>query len=465
MALTYTGTDGLFTRLGALVYFMDQVRAHQVNLKALLANVQAEYSSTDAWMIDVLSGNIEARISEAGNVLNDVRAAAERTIVEMCFDEASDAAATNTMVRKDIRDALIWLIRQMDADSQSIDGTTISKSSLSVGASNSGNGKFYYFFEAPNILLGSTADFPNIRTEVLEARCVQDAVSGAVSRGSEIFEIRGQPAYTGLDYRFPAGSGTFMRIATACASVDNGIAGQNILHNTDFEDQTSNLADRFTVVSGTAGTEFLTETTAANVFRGSSAIKLAVTGSTFNIRQQLANFDGTLGRLTPDRPYILAVAIKKDTTATGTLRLSVKDSSGNIIDSGNFAFSQSIASTTTSYAIYATQLRAPRIVPSELYFHIETTTAIATDAVYIDEVILAEMTPIAAGGPALAIVAGSTNWAADDNARYTFTNNGDAGTQGKFARALDRFFDMYGKGLSLPPNYLGSETISDSLIA
>jgi hypothetical protein len=461
MALTYDGTDGLFTRLGALVYMMDQVRAHQNNLKTLLANVQAEYSSADAWMIDVLSGNIEARIAEAGNVLNDVRAAAERTILEMCFDEASDPAATNTMVRKDIRDALIWLIRQMDADSESIDGTTITKSSLSVGASNSGNGKFYYLFEAPNVLLGSTNDWPNIRTEVLEARCVQDGTTGAISRGSEIFEIRGQPAYTGLDYRFPGGSGTLMRLTTACASVDNGIPGQNILHNSDLEEQTSNLPDRFTVSSGTAGTEFLTETTAANVFRGTRSLKLAVTGSTFNIRQRLADFDGTLGRLTPDRPYILAVAIKKDTTATGTLRLSVKDGSGNIIDGGSFVFSQSIAATTTSYLIYATQLRSPRIVPSELYFHIETTTAIATDAVYIDEIVLAEMMPIANGGPSLAIVAGSTNWSADDNARYTFTNNGE----GAFATAFDRLFDMYGKGLSLPANYVGTETIADSLIA
>jgi hypothetical protein len=461
MALTYTGTDGLFNRLGALIYMMDQVRAHQNNLKTLLANVQLEYSSSDAWMIDVLSGNIESRIAEAGNILNDVRAAAERTILEMCFDEATAVGATNTMVRKDIRDALVWLIRDMDASPQSIDGTTITKSSLSVGASNSGNGKFYYFFEAPNVLLGSTADWPNIRTEVLEARCVQDGTTGAISRGSEIFEIRGQPAYTGLDYRFPAGSGTLMRLATACASVDNGSQGQNILHNSDLEEQTSNLPDRFTVSSGTAGTEFLTETTAANVFRGTRSLKLAVTGSTFNIRQRLADFDGTLGRLTPDRPYLLAVAIKKDTTATGTLRLSVKDGSGNIIDGGSFVFSQSIASTTTSFLIYATQLRSPRIVPSELYFHIETTTAIATDAVYIDEIILAEMMPIANGGPALAIVAGSTDWAADDNARYTFTNNGE----GAFATAFDRLFDMYGKGLSLPANYFGTETIADSLIA
>lgn len=462
MALTYTGTGGLFTRLGALIYMMDQVRTHQNNLKTLLANVQAEYSSSDAWMIDVLSGGIEGRISEAGNILNDVRAAAERTINEMCYTEAIASGATNTMVRKDIREALVWLIRQMDADTKSVDGTTISKSALSVGASNNGNGKFFYLFDAPNILLGSTNDWPNIRSEVLEARCVQDGVSGAISRGSEIFEIRGQPAYQGLDYRFPGGSGTLMRLVTACAAVDNGIPGQNILHNSDLEDQTSNLPDRFTVSSGAAGTEFLTETTAANVYRGSKSLKLAVTGSTFKIRQRLADFDGTLGRLTPDRPYIIAVAIKKDTSATGTLRISVQDSGGTIIGPSNdFYLQQTISATTTSFAIYSSTLRSPRVIPSEVYLVVETTVAIATDACYIDEIVLAEMMPIAAGGPALAIVAGSTDWSADDNARYTFTNN----DEGAFVRAFDRLFDMYGKGLSLPANYAGGENIDDSLIA
>jgi hypothetical protein len=460
MALTYTGTGGLFTRLGALVYMMDAVRTHQNNLKTLLANVQAEYSSNDAWMIDILSGGIENRIAEAGNVLYDVRAAAERTILEMCYAEAIASGATNTMVRKDIREALVWLIRQMDADTKTVDGTTINKSALSVGASNNGNGKFLYLFDAPHILLGSTNDWPNIRSEVLEARCVQDGVSGAITRGSEIFEIRGQPSYQGLDYRFPGGSGTLMRLVSACASIDNGIPGQNILHNSDLEDQTSNLPDRFTVSSGTAGTEFLTETT--SVFRGTKSLKLAVTGSTFKIRQRLGDFDGSLGRLTPDRPYVIAVAIKKDTTATGTLRISVQDSGGTIIGVGSdFFLSQTISATTTSFAIYTSTVRSPRIIPSEIYLVIETTVAIATDACYIDEVIVAEMMPIAAGGPALAIVAGSTDWSADDNARYTFTNN----DEGAFVRAFDRLFDMYGKGLSLPANYAGGENIDDALIA
>jgi hypothetical protein len=140
----------------------------------------------------------------------------------------------------------------------------------------------------------------------------------------------------------------------------------------------------------------------------------------------------------------------------------VQDSGGTIIGVGSdFFLSQTISATTTSFAIYTSTVRSPRIIPSEIYLVIETTVAIATDACYIDEVILAEMMPIAAGGPALAIVAGSTDWSADDNARYTFTNN----DEGAFVRAFDRFFDMYGKGLSLPANYAGGENIDDALIA
>jgi hypothetical protein len=43
MAITYDGTGGLFTRLGALIFMMDAVRTHQNNLKILLSNVQGEY--------------------------------------------------------------------------------------------------------------------------------------------------------------------------------------------------------------------------------------------------------------------------------------------------------------------------------------------------------------------------------------------------------------------------------------
>jgi len=103
MALVYDGTDGLFTRLGKLIAMMDAIRAHQTNLKTLFATVQGTYSSTDRYMIDQLSGNLEARIEEAGLILQDVRAAAEKTLIEMTFAEAR-SSTTNAMREKTVQD-------------------------------------------------------------------------------------------------------------------------------------------------------------------------------------------------------------------------------------------------------------------------------------------------------------------------------------------------------------------------
>lgn len=458
MALTYDGTNGLFTRLGALIYMMDAVRAHQVNLQTLFANVQGEYSAADRYMIDQLSGNLETRIDEAGGILSDIRAAATKTLNEMAFAVAA-SSTTNAMRAKALTDALIWLIREMDADSEKIDGTTITKSALSVGASNNGNGTFIYLFDAPAVMLGSTNDWPNVRTEMLEARCIQDAQSGSLSAGTEVFEVRGQPSYGGLDHRFPAGSGTLVRIASAVSSIDAGARGQNVATNSDLEEWTTNIPNQWTVVSGTAGVDFAQEASIVN--RGASSLKCSATSTVFKVRQQLASADGSLGVLTPDRPYMLAFAARKAAGATGDIRVSLQDSAGTILDSGNFAVTQSVASLTTSFTVVSVAWRTPRILPSSVYIAVETTTGVAIAAAYIDDVVLAEMHPIALGGPAIGIYAGGANWLVDDNARYSFTNNGE----GAFATALDRLFDMYGKGLSIPADYAGTETILDSLIA
>ena len=463
MALVYDGTDGLFTRLGTLIYFMDQVRTHQANLKTLLANVQLEYSSADAWMIDALTGGIEYRIEEAGGVLADVRAAAEKTLIEMCWKEANDVANnTQAMRSKTVYEALVWLIREMRKSSEDVNASTISKSSTTFGASNVAVGaRFVWLTKTQNAILGGMTDYENIRGEVLEARCVLDSVSGAVNPGSEIIEVRGQVAYPGLDYRFPAGSGTVTRLTTICASVDAGPMGQNILTNSDLEDQTTNLPDNWTIVTGTAGTHFSTETTAANVFRGSKSLKLIHgTGGTFNIRQQLGSATGTFGRVTPDRPYVIAFAIKTDASAAGVIRVSLKDGSGNIIDSGNAAYSYTLTASL-AYTVVTQTIRTPINVPSTCYVHLESTTTISGGSAYIDEIIIAELISIAPGGQAIGMIAGSTDFRVDDSGRFYFTND----LAGKFQTGFDRLFDLYGKGLQLPSDTTNTETISDTLIA
>jgi hypothetical protein len=462
MALIYDGADGIFTRIGGLIYMMDAVRTHQNNLKTLLAGVQAKYSSADSWMIDQLSGNIESRIEEAGGILADIRAAAEKTMVEMCWEEANLSTAKQTMRSKSAHDALVWLIREMRNDSETVDANSISKSATTFGASNVAVGAaFVWATKTPNALLGGMPDFESIRSEVLEARCILDSASGAVNPGSEVIEVKGQFAYPSLDYRFPAGSGTVTLLTTVCASVDAGPRYQNILTNSDLEDQTSNLPDQWTVVTGTAGTHFATESTAANVFRGSRSLKLIHgTGALFNIRQQLGSSSGSFGRLTPDQPYVIAFAIKTDASCAGVIRLSLKDASGNILDGGLAATTLSL-SGSLPYTAQTGTFRAPINVPNAVYFHLETTTTISGGSAYIDEIILAELQPIAAGGQQIAMIAGSTDFRVDDLGRFFFTNDHAGAVQSAF----DRLFRMYDSGLQLPSNTAGAETILDTVIS
>lgn len=457
MALTYDGTGGLFTRLGKLIGMMDAVRTHQANLKTLLAGVQGEYSSADSYMIAALTGPIESRISEAGGILLDIRRAAETTLAEMCFAEAS-TSTTNSMKTKNTEDALAWLIRQMSTDSEDVDGTVITIGSPSAGASNNGNGSFVVSAECPNILLSNTTNFPSTRQELLTSRCVQDSQDGSIKSGFEIFEVVGQPGYTNLDYRFPAGSNRSARVITACAAMDNGPQYQNILTNSDFEDQTSNLPAQWSLVTGTAGTDFLTET--STVYRGASSIKAAVTGNVFKIRQQLGVSTGSFGKLTPDRPYVISFASYLTATATGTVRLSLQDAAGNVL--GSFSLTVAHTSMTAGawkqhYAI----VYSPRVITTASYMVLETTTAVAVQPIFIDEVVVAECVPMAAGGPFVAMLAGSADWNADDFVRIKLDN----GAEGAFNTAFDRLFDMHGKGLALPADYLGAETILDTLIS
>ena len=457
--LVYDGTNGLFTRLGTLIKFMDVVRTHQNNLKTQLANVQAEYSSADAYMIERLSGSIEARIAEAGGILLDVQEAATRTMVEMCFNSATDAGSTIPMKSRSTYDALVWLIRAMRQDSETIERQAVNKGALAVGASNSGNGTFVYQFATPAILLDGNAEWENTRQEIVQVRCIADAQDGALAKGSEVFSVEGQPAYPPLDYRFPAGSGTRMQIASACASVDAGQRFANILTNSDFEDFTSNVPDQFTVSSGTAGTDFGPNTT--NVYRGTRSLDCNATGATFKLRQQFGTGSGTIAALTPDRPYLLCAAIRRGTSATGTIEISVEDGSGNVINSGAFKLTCDVTTATGTFAIFTSTVRSPRVIPTATYLVVETTTAIATAACQVDEVILCEMPQLGNGGPYLSIVAGGTDWKVDDTARYSFTNNGNA----EFQRGFDRLFDMYSHGLLLPSATSPAETIADSLIA
>ena len=457
MALTLTGSGGVFTRLGKIFGMMSDVRTHMSDIETEIADVQGAYSAADSWMVASLVASKEARIAQAGGVMNDLRAIAIDTLVEMCWAD-SQTGLSGILPRKDLESALLYLIRDMDAAVASVNLNTSSVGSPALGAGNTGTGKLVVSVKPTNLPTPNVATMSNVRNEKLEVRCIQDAQGQAILRGAETFEIRGLAAYDNLDRRFPAGSGVRQSISCVSASIDAGGVGQNMLRNTDFENfTTANVADYWTTVTGTAGTHFGQETT--TYLRGASGFKMIGDGTVLaEVRQQLGSTAGTPAQIQAGRLYCLAVWIRHSTgSGAGNVRIQLENAAGTAISGTTIDTTSAVGTSFTHKTIV---FRAPNVLPSTVYVSIEQSTALAAAGVmYIDELCLVEMVQIAPGGCAITMFAGATDWVIDDRISVKTDNDG----LGLFVVYFDIAFNMYEKGLFLPQ--AASETINDNLIS
>lgn len=456
MALTYDGANGIYTRLGKLFGMADAVRTHQLDLKTRMEAVQATYTDADFYMIAPLVANLDARLNSTGAILADIQQACVQTLVETCYTD-SLVSTRGVIPERNVEQALLYLQREMVADSETIDRTTITKSAVAVGSGNTGNGTLLFSELPPLAMSAGGTQYPNARTERIEVRCVQDAQDGSIRAGEERFELRGWIAYPNLDYRFPAGSGVRMTMPSIHAGIDSGARYENQLRNSNFENFTSSLPDGWTAVVGTAGTHFAQETSL--FYRGASALKFIGDGSNLTkIRQQLGSVDGTPNTVVADRLYCLTCVVRANASASaGVIRFSLEDSAGTEVSSTGMTQSYSVGLT---YTRVTTFFRAPLALPSSVYAVIELTTALNSGGIlYIDELALVEMRQIAAGGVGIVVAAGSTNFVANDALRLLVTNNGE----GALNTAMDRMFRLYETGVVLPNATV--PTILDSLIS
>lgn len=464
MAVTYAT---LFARLGKLFGMASTIRSNQTGLRAEYADVVSQYSNADMYMIGNLSRDIENRIDDADRLLRIIKQDVEQTLIEMVDDDLVSSYGGG-LDSKTTQRALYELIQQMVANSSSIDGTTITIGSVSAGGSNVGNGTLVVSGLASQALAPTVVDYPSIKTELITARCIQDANSTRIGEGAEEFRIMGQRAERNLDEDWPKGSGTNVRVYAANPGFNNGTeVGENVLRNSNFELFNTNDPSFWTVATGSAGTDVLKTTTAYN---GSSALEIVGDGATaVKLTQAFNSQNGSLGRLKPDTPYTISFAVRRNGSATaGNLKVYITDGSNvlNNADSNrkmeiSLAYNL-IGGITTTYQLKTLACMTPKSIPKGSYIVIETDTPFNTGcSIYIDELCVAEMHRPVAGGLAFQVIPGSTNFAYDDEFTCQVTNN----DEGAFAREFDRFFDMAKYGYALPSNYAGSETISDSLIS
>lgn len=464
MGVTYSI---LLTRLGRLFDFAKTVRAHQGQLRSEYDDTASDYSATTS-AVDLLSSmvsRIERRVSEAGMVVEDLQETATKILVEMMDDDV-------TLGTFGVRNAIEELARQMrdtgDTISRPSSGycTLPADNKATADAGNSGDGIMLLSDMAPlNEMTTSEAfDLPSIKSETVRAYCNLDSTGPRVQEGSETFVIEGQRAVSRMSDDWPLGSGTRGQIAAVNPRVNAGKKpGLNVCTNSDFEDFTSDVPDRWTIVTGTAGTHI---SAAGSGYTGSEALLFTGDGSTApRITQTLRNATQSDGVINPDKPYTITAAVKYGTLAPGTsLVISVRDSGGTILHDSIVGRAMQLtvtsASLTTSYQIFSAVVFSPIQIDKGAFVDIRFSGNVAnTSQVYVDDVTIAQMHRIQPGGLAYQIIPGATPFKLRDEFTATVLNNCTTG-DGELALEFDRFFDMANLGLVLPSST--SPTLPDA---
>lgn len=212
----------------------------------------------------------------------------------------------------------------------------------------------------------------------------------------------------------------------------------------EFENFTADVPNDWTVVSGTAATNFEEETT--NTLYGSESALSFLTGSaelTYDVFDQLV----------PGETCLVYFRAKKGTGATGTVTVNFKVA-GVSVESVAVNVGSSV--TDSAWSLHSMTFTVPDNIGEDdgtSVLSISSTT-IATEAVYIDSLVWMPYTYF--GGVGLAIVMGDEQFLVDD--RFTFTlANDDAG---KIQRLFTRAFLV-----QLPSAESASETIDESGIS
>lgn len=215
-------------------------------------------------------------------------------------------------------------------------------------------------------------------------------------------------------------------------------------------------------------THATTTTGSTHVFKGARALEFDSDGAELTVVQQKISGRNGVEALAQLAFNIFA---KTDSVpAAGVITVSLWDGSAVINDAAGTAnsFTISAPGLTTSYVSKTGVFRLPRVLPPVIYLRIAITTAISnTSSVYLDHAALARMDSLYAGGPEVKVFSGSARFrkGADqvtpDKFTLTLTND----RAGLIQEWFERVFSMRDKGLLLPSDTGGTETVLDSLVA
>ena len=455
MSIQYTGTGGLFTRLGKIFGTFNNINTFRGTTFPPMVNaIQGQYAGSNQAVIDNIYQNASGYQSSQGSYLFTLQSLASDTVLTIVNQSQLQSSITS------MRSAMSYLIGQMNADGETVQKCHVSGSSAS-GTDNNGNVAILIGFKSNN---GITRE--DVFAELISGVVTQDAQSNGATLGREVITFTGQASVgDALSFLYPAGSGCAAAVQCISGSQNSGNGTNNYLYNSDFEDWTTpNIPDGWTVSSGSPGT---TINRSSVHYDGSYSLNFTGNGTELTAVYQpfgVAQPSGTPTNVLAVDQMAFNIFAKMDSTPSqGVLEIALVDES-NVTTQDEQGVDNSISvdltTLSTSWESISGFFRSPRVLPSSSRLMIRLTTALeAGKNLYLDRAALAEPFYLYVGGPAVAAFSGNAQSIDGDTYNLTIANDRD----GQFQYIFDRFFNMKQMGLYLPSS--DSPTISDSLIS
>jgi len=410
-SFTYTGNNGFAPRIAAVMKFAEENPEERTRAKAML----------------------------------------DRILIKM-------VDAEDQLTKFEVREAITVLRDFMIADSESFDAVTVGTSGGSITGVGSGL-----------VLAGTVNKFgetlQSSYAEDLVCTCIRDQQQ--IGRANfEVFEVRGEQWLPNMDRDWPGGSGAVKRYTAVSPA-----SGANLLANSDFENFTTNDPDDWTIGVGSAGTNVRETSTS---YTKSKALDFDGDGSTLVSIYQSFGRDRNNRFLKPQTVYCISIwgRTSSGTPAAGAIQIQIEEtSSGDELATAGSGGSAStltidVTAENATYSNHNVFFATPEnmVLSNGYRIQIEQTTAITSGTdYYMDNMVLTEAPEAYPGGPPIAVVAGATPFAVDDEAIIAVTNNGSATD---FMYLIRRYWlDPRSYDVVLPNDTGGSETIADSILA